>query len=123
MGVGIGWSGVAWVLVCGWLGAGGAFHVETILYESDAETSARAVLCGVGGVEEVCKEETDELEGHGDHAIPDKRKYGANGKALDVDIVGTTEAWRKDCSFPVGWCGICCGLFIGLDTISTMVSQ
>ena len=56
-----------------------AFHVETVLDKSETEASSAAVFRGVGCVEEVGEEETNDLEGHRDHAVPDKREYGSNG--------------------------------------------
>lgn len=47
-------------------------HVEAVLHEGDAEPGSRTVFGGVRGVEEVGEEETDELEGHADHGVPDK---------------------------------------------------
>lgn len=60
------------------------------------------------GVEEVGEEETNDLEGHTDHAVPDEAEEGADWEAIDVDFIGRGEAGGKDgCSFPVGRCGVC----------------
>lgn len=84
----------AGVCIGGWVGRYGAgtFHVEAVLDEGDAEAGAGAVLGGVGGVQQVGEEETDELEGHGNHAVPDEAEDGADGEAFDVDLVGVVEA-------------------------------
>lgn len=62
-------------------------HVEAVLHKGDAEPGSRTVFGGVRGVEEVGEEETDKLEGHADHGVPDKGEEGADGKAFDVDFV------------------------------------
>lgn len=70
----------------------------------------------MGGVEEVGEEEADELEGHGDHAVPDKGEEGADKEAVDVDVVRGGAAGGEDGVLPVGGCGVGGRLFIGLVT-------
>lgn len=95
-----------------------AFHGEAELDEGYAQAGEGAVLGGVRGVQEVGEQEANDLEGHGDHSVPDEGEDGADGQAVDVDFVRAAEAGREDGGFPVGWCRICCGLFIGLDHTS-----
>ena len=64
-------------------------------------------------MEKVCKQETDELEGHADHGVPDEGEECADGKTIYVDVVVASGAgWREDSSFPIGWRSVCGGLFI-----------
>jgi hypothetical protein len=99
-----------------WVEHSGA-ETETELHERDAETSAGSVLCGVGCVEKVGEEETDELEGHGYHGVPDEAEKGSDGETFDEDLI-TKGAGGEDCSFPVGWCCVRGGLFICLCYVS-----
>ena len=62
------------------------------------------MLCGVCGVKEVCKEESDELEGHGDKSVPDKGEETANNEAVDEDVVAVEGSRGQNRSFPVWWC-------------------
>lgn len=83
--------------------------------EGDAEAGSGAVFRGVGGVEEVGEEESDDLEGHAYHAVPDEAEEGADGEAVNVDFVGGGEAGGEDGGgFPVGRSGVCGGGFVGL---------
>ena len=59
-----------------------ATHIETVLYQCDTEAGPRAVFGGVCGVEEIGEEESDELEGHADHAVPDEAEERADGEAV-----------------------------------------
>jgi hypothetical protein len=93
------------------------------LNKCNTETGSRAILCGVCGVEKVSQEEADELEGHGDHAVPDKGKDRANREAFYVDVVGPTEARCKNRCFPVRGCCICGCLFVRLHTVSITYSE
>jgi hypothetical protein len=68
----------------------------------------------VSGVEEVCEEEADELEGHRDHGVPDETEYGADREAIDVDIIRAAESGSEDCGFPIWRCCVCGGLFVSL---------
>lgn len=68
-------------------GAAAAAHVEAVLDEGDAEAGAGAVLGRVRGVEKIGEEETDELEGHADHGVPDKAEDGTDGETVDVNFV------------------------------------
>lgn len=75
----------------GGAGAGadcGGAHTETVLDEGDAEAGFRAVLCGVGGMQQVGEQEADELEGGADHAVPDEGEEAADGQPVNVDVVG-----------------------------------
>jgi hypothetical protein len=45
--------------------------------KSDTKTGSRSILGCVCSVEKIGEEETDELEGHRDHAVPDEREYGS----------------------------------------------
>lgn len=96
--------------------AAGAAHIEAVLDEGDAETGARAVLGGVGGVQEVGEEEANELEGHADHAVPDEGEEGADGQAFVVDFV-SGHAGGEDGGFPVGRGCVGGGLFVGLGSM------
>ena len=92
---------------------GRAFHIEAVLDEGEAEASAGAVFRGVRGVQEIGKEEADELEGHADHAVPHEGEDGPDGEAVDVHFVGG-HARGEDGRFPVWGCGVGgCGL-VGL---------
>jgi hypothetical protein len=71
----------------------------------------------MGSVEEVCEEETDELEGHGDHGIPHETEDGSDGKAVNVDFVAK-DARGEDSGFPVRWGCVCGGLFVRLKDVS-----
>jgi len=82
------------------------------LYQCNAQAGEGAVLGGVGGVEEVGEEETDDLERHGDHGVPNKGEYGADGEPIDVDFV-RDHAGGEDCGFPVGRGRVSSGLFVG----------
>lgn len=93
--------------------AAGTAHVEAVLNKGDAKTGARAILSRVGGVQEVGEEEANELEGHADHAVPNKGKEGADGQAFVVDFVGR-HARGEDGGFPIGRGCVGGGLFIGL---------
>lgn len=73
-------------------------------------------------MEQVGEQEADELEGHGDHAVPDEGDDGADGHAFDVNVVGTAEAGGEDGGFPVWRGGVCGCLFVGLLCVS-IVSQ
>ena len=95
----------------------GGAETETELYECDTETSAGSILCSVGSVEQIGEEETDELEGHGDHSVPEETEEGADGKTFDEDFIAES-AGSEDGGFPVGWCGVCGGLFVGLVVVS-----
>lgn len=99
--------------------AAGALHVKPILDQSDAQTGTRAVLRCVRRVEEIGEQETDELEGHGNHAVPDEAEYGADWHAIDIDLVRATKARGENGRLPVWGCGICCRLLICLKEIST----
>ena len=118
MGVGVVWYAAVEVLV-GVVVARAArvegcrAEAKAKLDEGDAETGARSVLCGVGGVQEVGEEEADELEGHGDHGVPDEAEEGADGQALDKDLVAK-GAGGEDGGFPVGRCCVGGGLFVCL---------
>lgn len=90
-----------------------ALHREAVLYERDAQAGARPVLGRVRGVQEIGEQEADELEGHGDHGVPDEAEDGADGEAVDEDFVAD-HAGREDRGFPVGRRGVCGGLFVGL---------
>lgn len=96
----------------------GGAESETELHERDTETSAGSVLCGVGRVEEVGEEESDELEGHGDHGVPEEAEEGADGEAFDKDFIAKS-AGSEDGGFPVGWCRVCGSLFICLVHVSS----
>lgn len=114
MAVGIWWlteSGIAGRWRCG--STGGAFHVEAILYQRDAETSSRAVFGGVGGVQEIGEEESDKLKRHADHAVPDEGEEGAHRQAFIVDLIGG-HTGSKDGGFPIGRSSVCGGLFVTL---------
>lgn len=91
----------------------GALHREPPLDERDPETRAGAVLGGVRGVQEVGEKEADELEGHGDHGVPDEAEEGADGEAFDVDFIAE-GAGGEDGGFPVRGCCVGGGLFVGL---------
>jgi hypothetical protein len=52
-----------------------AFHIESVLNKGKAETRSTAVLCGVGGVQKISQQETDELERHGNHGVPHKGEH------------------------------------------------
>ena len=95
---------------------GSTAHVEAVLDESDAEACSGAVLGGVGGVEQVGEEETNELEGHADHTIPDEAEEGAHWKAVNVHFIGRMKAGSEDGCFPVGRSGVCSCGFIRLCT-------
>jgi hypothetical protein len=95
----------------------GGAETETELYKCDTETSAGSILCSVGSVEQIGEEETDELEGHGDHSVPEETEEGADGKTFDEDFIAES-AGSEDGGFPVGWCGVCGGLFVGLVVVS-----
>ena len=61
-------------------------------------------------MEEVGEEETDELEGHADHAVPDETEEGTDGKAVNIDFIGGMETRSEDSCFPVRRSGVCsCG--------------
>ena len=90
-----------------------AAHIESILYKRQAQAGSRTVLCGVGGVKEICEQETDKLEGHGNHGVPQEAEEGTDGKALDEDFIAKS-AGSENGGFPVWWCGVCGGLFICL---------
>lgn len=118
MGVWIAWDAaieaLAWVVVvsvvrvedCG-------AETEAELYERDTETSTGSVLCGVGRVEEIGEQETDELEGHGDHGVPEEAEERADGEAFDEDFVAESARCENG-GFPVWWCCICGGLLVCL---------
>lgn len=91
-----------------------ALHHEAELDQRDAQAGARSVFGGVGGVQKVGEQEADELEGHGDHAIPDEGDDGTDGHAFDVNVIGPAEAGGEDGGFPVGRGGVCGCLFVGL---------
>lgn len=95
------------------LARAGTFHRKTVLNKSDAETCAGAVLGGVRSVEEISKQETDQLKGHRNDSVPNKGKYGANGQAIHEYFV-SVEAGCKNCSFPVGRSSVCRSLLIRL---------
>lgn len=65
-------------------------------------------------MEQVCEEETDELEGHGDHCVPDEGEDGADWETVDVDIVGVGGVGGEDGVFPVWRGGVGGCLFVGL---------
>lgn len=67
-------------------------HVEPVLDKCDAKPGARPVLRRVRRVQEVGEQETDQLEGHADHAVPDETEYGSDGHPVDVYFIGTAEA-------------------------------
>lgn len=69
------------------------------------------------GVQEVGEEKADELEGHAYHSVPDEAEDGADGEAVDIDVVGPAEAGGEDCGFPVRRGGVGCGLFVGLREV------
>lgn len=74
-------------------------------------------------MEEVGKEEANELEGKRDESIPDKREEGSNGKTFVVNFV-SVKTGREDCSgVPVGRGCVCCSLFVRLEEfrVSTVV--
>lgn len=73
-------------------------------------------------MEQVGEQETDELEGHGDHAVPNEGDDGANGHAFDVNVVGSAEAGSEDGGFPVWGSGVCGCLFVGLLHVNKCVS-
>ena len=56
-----------------------ASHEESVLHHGDAEAGPGSVFGGVGGVEEVGEEETDDLEGGADHSVPDEAEEGTDG--------------------------------------------
>jgi hypothetical protein len=56
------------------------------------------------GVKEICEEETDELEGHGDESVPDKGEKTADYQTVDEDVVAVEGARSQDGSFPVWRC-------------------
>lgn len=93
---------------------GGTLHRETILNKGDAKAGAGSVFGGMGRVEEVGEKETDELEGHGDHGVPDKGEYGADGEALDEDLIAKGTR-GEDGGFPIGRGRICGSLFVCLE--------
>ena len=66
------------------------------------------------GVEKVGEEETDELERHGNHTVPDKGEDGADGKTFDVDFVWVAEPGRENRIVPVRRSCVCCCLFVCL---------
>lgn len=101
----------------------GAFHVKAVLHKGDAKARTRPILGGVGGVEKISEEKADELKGHGDHAVPDEGENGADGQAIDVDFVRTAHARGEDSRLPVGRCGVCGCLFVGLCLISINPSR
>lgn len=118
MAVGIWWltkGGVAGGRIwgCSW---GRASHGKAVLYEGDAKTGTRAILGGVGGVEEIGEEKADQLEGHAYHTVPDEGEERADGEAFVEDFVGG-HARGQDGSFPVGRSGICSCLFVGLESV------
>ncbi len=76
----------------------------------------------MGRVEEIRQEETDELEGHGDHGVPYEAEEGSDRHAVDVDLVGAAETWREDRRLPVRRCSIRGGLLVCLFK-ETLVSQ
>ena len=68
-------------------------------------------------MEEVGEQETDELEGHGNHGIPEEAEKRADGEAFDKDLVAK-GAGGEDGGFPVGRCCVSGGLFICLGHVS-----
>ena len=88
---------------------------ETVLNERDAEACEGAVLGCVRRVQEVSEEEADDREDHGDHAVPHEAEEGADGHAVDEDVVGTAEAGCEDGRFPVWWGLVGRCLFVGLE--------
>lgn len=65
----------------------GALHVEAVLDERDAEAGAGTVLGRVRRVQEICQEETDELKGRRNHAVPNEGEDGAHRHAVHVYFV------------------------------------
>ena len=65
-------------------------------------------------MQEVGEEEADELEGHGDHGIPDETEERTNRETFDKDFVAVC-AWSQNGGFPVWRCSIGCGLFVCLN--------
>ena len=120
---------VAWLrvlrILSGWRGhaASRTLHVESVLHECYAQAGSGAVFGGVGGVEEVREEETDELEGHGDHAVPDEGEDGADRKPFIEDLVWPAEPRCENGGFPIRWCGVCSGLFVCLGNVSVQSSR
>lgn len=64
-------------------------------------------------MQEVGEQESDELEGHGDHSVPDEREDGADRETLDEDFVAK-GAGGEDRGFPIRWCRVGGGLFVRL---------
>lgn len=91
-----------------------ALQVKAVLHERDAQAGSGSVLGGVGCVEEVGEEEAGQLEGHGDHAVPDEGEERADGEAVDVHLIWAAQAGREDGGLPVRGSGICCCLLVGL---------
>jgi len=91
-----------------------AAHAEAVLHQCDSQAGLGPVLGGVRGVEEVGEEEADELEGHADHPVPEEGEEGADGEAVDEDVVGGGGAVCEDRGFPVWRGGVGGGLFVGL---------
>ena len=71
------------------------------------------------GVEEVSKEEADELEEKGDGTVGGEDPEGAYGHVVDHHVgvgVGGVHG-----GFPVGWDGVCLGVCIGLVDVSVRI--
>ena len=55
-------------------------------------------------VKEVCEEETNKLEGHGDESVPDEGEETADYQTVDKDVVAVESARSQDRSLPVWGC-------------------
>ena len=76
------------------------------------------------GVQEVCEQEADELEGHADQAVPHEAEDGADGEAVDEDGVGGVRAaWGEDRGFPVGRRRVGGGGFVGLQDGVSLIGR
>ena len=64
-------------------------------------------------MQEIGEEESDELERHADHPVPDEGEEGAHRQAFIVDFVGG-HTRSKDGGFPIGRSSVCGGLFVTL---------
>jgi hypothetical protein len=69
-------------------------------------------------MEQVGKEETDELEGHGYHGVPQEAEEGADGEAFDEDFIAE-RAGSENGGFPVRRCCVSGSLFVRLVHVSS----
>jgi len=54
------------------------------------------------GVKEICEEETDKLERHGDESVPDEGEKTADYETVDEDVIAVEGAGSQDRSSQYG---------------------